>query len=292
MDGALGTFSVPLSAATALEGFPELVLLAVKTQDVESTLRANRPLLERVPVVTMQNGVQSDAIAAGILPTEHLLSAVVVVTATYLTPGHVTIAERGYLVLGRASGPRDELVAKVAGILSPAVPTPVSDHMVGAHWLKLLMNLNNAVLALTNLSLQEVTRSPFLRRLSVKLMREGLAVSDASGIDLAPLDGVSVGAIRMLTRLPTPLAGRFFAARAGSFAGPWPVLGSTLQSLRRGKPTEIDYLNGEVARRGRDLGIPTPLNTKVVELIHGIERTGRFYGPEEVRQALVRSAKP
>lgn len=287
LDGPLGRFTLPMAAATSLDFRPDLALLAVKTQDVDGTVRAARAFLEGVPLVTMQNGVQSDAIVASLLPPDALFSSVVMVTATYLSPGRVTLVERGHLVLGRPSGQRDGLVEKVAALLEPAVPTVLSDNLPGAHWLKLIMNLNNAVPALTNLSLREATRDPFLRRLSVVLMREGLAVADRTGIELAPLPGVPVGAVRRMTKLPTPLAARFFASQAGRLGDGWPILGSTLQSLRRGRPTEIEYLNGEVARRGRDLGVPAPYNERTVALMHDVERTGRFYEPRALEGAFV-----
>ena len=284
VEGGLGSFTVSVGASTSLDFRPDLTLLAVKTQDVEAAVRANRGFLEGMPLVTLQNGVQSDAIVAGILPREELLSAVVVVTATYLSPGVITIVDRGHLVLGRPSGPRDALVEQVAGILDSVIPTSVSDNLVGAHWLKLVMNLNNAIPAMTNLALMEVTRDPFLRRLAVGLMREGLAVADRAAVRFAPLNGVSVRSVRLLTRLPGPLAARFFAARAGALGGGRPILGSTLQSLRRGRPSEIDYLNGEIVRRGKELGVPPPRNARAVGLVHEVERTGRFFLPEALRE--------
>lgn len=286
VDGPLGTFTVSLAAATSLDFRPDLALLAVKTQDVDAAVRCARAFLEGVPLVTMQNGVRSDAIVASLLPADALLSSVVVVTATYLAPGHVTLVEHGHLMLGRPSGPHDALVEQVARILNTAVPTVVSDNLPGAHWLKLIMNLNNAIPALTNLPLREATRDAFLRRLSVLLMREGLAVADRAGISLAPLQGVSVRTVRMMARLPAPLAARVFASRAGRLGDGWPVLGSTLQSLRRGRPTEIEYLNGEVVRRGRELGVATPFNEKVVALVHEVESAGRFYPPGALRDAF------
>jgi 2-dehydropantoate 2-reductase len=288
VDGPVGTFTVPVRAEALLETRPDLALLAVKTQDVSAVVRTHRAFLEDVPVVTMQNGIQSDAIVAEILPLERLLSTVVQVTATYLSPGHVTLLDRGALVLGRPHGRRDALVEQVAGVLRSAVPVSLSDNLEGAHWLKLIMNLNNAIPAVTNLSLREVTANPFLRRLAIRLMREGVLVAEAQGVELESLAGVPVRTVRLLTRLPAPLAARMFASRAGDLGDGWPVLGSTLQSLRRGKPTEIDYLNGEIVRRGRKLGVKTPANEKVVELVHEVEQTGRFSLPE----ALERSISP
>lgn len=290
VEGAGGSLTVPLRADTALDARPDLALIAVKTQDVAAAVRAHRAFLEDVPVVTMQNGIRSDGIVAEVLPPDKLLSAVVQLTATCLLPGQVTIVDQGLLVLGRPHGPRDALVDQVAAILRSAVPISVSDNLEGAHWLKLIMNLNNAIPAMTNLSVREVTAHPFLRHLAIRLMREGMQVAEAQGVVLESLGGVPVGTVRLLTRLPTPLASRLFASRAGNLGDGWPILGSTLQSLRRGKPTEIDYLNGEIVGRGRELGVRTPANRKAVELVHDIEKTGRFYQPQALRSAFSSAA--
>ena len=77
------------------------------------------------------------------------------------------------------------------------------------------------------------------------------------------------------------------AARVDRMKTPWPLLGSTLQSLRRKRPTEIDYLNGEVVELGKKTGMPTPLNAKIVELVHQVEQTGTFFNVEEVRRKFM-----
>jgi 2-dehydropantoate 2-reductase len=286
IDGCLGSFTAQIRAAETLDSRPDLALLAVKTQDVEAAVTENAPILHGVPLVTLQNGVRSDEIVARLLPRETLLSAVVLVTATYLTPGRVTVVERGHLILGRPRGPHDSLVDEIALVLNPAVPTSVSDNLVGAHWLKLIMNLNNAIPALANLPIREVSADPLLGLLAVRLMREGVRVADRGGIRLESLGEVSVRTVRFLTRLPGPVAARMFGARIGRLGGEWPILGSTLQSLRRGRPTEIDFLNGEVVRLGVRLGVPTPFNARVVALVHESERTGRFPTADRLRQVL------
>ncbi len=286
IEGCLGSFGAKVRATEALDTRPDLALLAVKTQDVEAAVMQSAPFLRGVPLVTLQNGVRSDEIVARLLPPDSLLSAVVLVTATYLAPGRVTLVERGHLLLGRPRAPHDALVDEIAPILSAAVPTSISDNLVGAHWLKLIMNLNNALPALTNRPLRELSADPFLRTLAVRLMREGVRVADRGGVALEPLDGVSIRAVRLLTRLPAPWAGRMFGSRVARLGGEWPILGSTLQSLRRGRPTEIDYLNGEVVRLGAQLGVPTPNNALVVELVHETERSGRFPTADRLREVL------
>lgn len=286
VEGHLGEFTIQVKAAETLDFRPDLALLTVKTQDVVAAVRDNLTYLTDVPLVTLQNGVRSDELVASLLPQSQLLSAVVRVAATYLTPGRVTVLEQGMLVVGRPVGPRDAQVNKVAHVLNRAVPTHISDNIQGAHWLKLMVNLNNALPALTNCSVSQVSVDPYLSRLGVGLIREGLRVTDRAGIRLEALPQIPVGLIRLIGRLPIGLAARMFAAMARRTETNWPLLGSTLQSIRRGRPTEIDYLNGEVVQRGKQVGVPTPLNAKVVELVHGVERTGQFLSADIVRQMM------
>ena len=77
----------------------------MKITDLTDALQQVRPLVTGVPVVTMQNGVRADRIAAGVLGEQQVLSCVVMLAATYLTPGRVTYARPGSLVLGVPFGP-------------------------------------------------------------------------------------------------------------------------------------------------------------------------------------------
>jgi 2-dehydropantoate 2-reductase len=66
----------------------------------------------------------------------------------------------------------------------------------------------------------------------------------------------------------------------------WPLMGSTLQSLLRGEPTEIDYLNGEIVRAAAIVGMPAPINAAIVRAVHEVERTRRFLTPAEACAAI------
>jgi 2-dehydropantoate 2-reductase len=286
VDGYLGEFTVPLETSERLDFRPDLALLTVKTQDVATALRDNLPALAGAPLVTFQNGVRSDELVAELLPRGQIISAVVRVGANYLTPGRVTLLQPGALVVGRPFGPRDVQVDEIAQVLNRAVPTRVSDNIRGAHWLKLIVNLNNALPALTDWPMSRVSADPYLSRLAVRLMREGLRVADRAGIQLESLPQIPAGVIHLVGRLPQPLALSMYTLMVRRVETRWPLLGSTLQSVRRGRPTEIDYLNGEVACLGEQVGVPVPLNAKVVELIHHVEGTGQFFSVDALRQAL------
>ena len=291
IDGALGTMQVRVGAAETLGFRPDLALLTAKTQVVAATAREVSPYVVGVPVVTMQNGVRSDELVADVLGAEDILSCVVLFGATFLEPGSVTYAPPGRLVLGAPFGPIEERTRTVAALLNKAVPTHLTANIAGAHWTKLIINENNALPAVTGLSIQDVNRQPALRRLSVLMMREAVATIAAAGIKLVSLPGVPAAALRAMLRLPLPATSHLVGLLSQSL-GNTPALGSTLQSVRRGEKTEIDYLNGEVVALGKRTGIPTPYNGAVVKLVHEVEATGTFLTTEEVTAAVRTAARP
>jgi 2-dehydropantoate 2-reductase len=286
VDGAFGDFTVQVPAAETLDFQPEIVFLTMKTQDVVAAVQANRQFLEHALLVTFQNGLRSDELVAELLPATQIVSSVVIMSASYLTPGTVSVFYPGALVVGRPSAPVDRTVEEVATLLRRALPTKVSSNIIGAHWLKLLINLNNALPALTNLSLARIYADPYLRWLAVALMREGLHTAQKAGVRLESLPETPALLIRLLGRLPVGLSVRVLALSVQRVERLGPFYGSTNQSLQRGRSTEIDYLNGEVVRLGAQLDVATPLNAGVVRLVHQVEQTGEFFSTDALRRAL------
>jgi 2-dehydropantoate 2-reductase len=289
IDGVLGTFTAQIAAYERLDFRPDLALLAVKTQDVVSALQSNLDFLTDVPLLTLQNGIQSDELVASIIPAQQIISAVVMLNASYLVPGEVTLAYSGGLVIGCPFGERNAQVEQVAHILNQVIPTRVSNNIIGAHWLKLLVNLNNALPALTNCSFAQVYTDPHLGNLAVRLMREGMNTAKQAGIHLDSLPDVSVPMARLINLFPVGIAVNIMAVKTSRMEKKWQLLSSALQSILRNRPTEIDYLNGEIVRIGNKFGIPTPLNAKIVELVHQVERTRKFFSVAELLQELSRS---
>ncbi len=143
--GLFGAITVQVAAAEALDFQPEIALLTMKTQDLTTAVQANRQLLAKALVVTFQNGLRSDELVVGLLPSAQIVSSVVIMGASYLSSGTVSVLYPGALVVGRPFAPPDPAVERVAAILRQAVPTQVSSNLRGAHWLKLIINLNNAL---------------------------------------------------------------------------------------------------------------------------------------------------
>ena len=279
IDGVLRPLTIPVKAVETLDFQPDLALLAVKTQDIETTLSPIRAYLASAPLVTLQNGVRSDEITASLLPKENILSGVVMMNVQYLQPGQVTYARRGSLLIGEAFGQNGPRTKEIQALLNRAIPTSLSSNIQGAHWTKLLVNnLANGLEAMSGLPAREALGHPGLRKISLLALKEGYQAIQKAGIRLAPLPGLPMPFLLFIIR--SPLAASDLGLRAYTLS--LRTLSSTLQSLRRGRLTEIDYLNGEIVRLGQQVGMAAPYNAKVVELVKEVEKNHRFYSPAEL----------
>jgi 2-dehydropantoate 2-reductase len=227
----------------------EIVLFCVKTTDTAATARSLAPLLSpNAIVVSMQNGVDNAEqirAASGI----SAVSAVVYVAASVPEPGQVKHVGRGDLVVG----PRDARTERIAAVFEKAgVPCRISDNIEGELWTKLIWNCAlNAVSALGRARYGQIVASSDAKKVVENVVYEVLAVAHAAHIQPPGLEDPKAA-----------LAGAFKIA--SQMAG---ALSSTGQDMQRGKRTEIDSLNGYIARRGTELGVPTPVNHALYTLV-------------------------
>jgi 2-dehydropantoate 2-reductase len=277
------TFIQTITAVETLTEKPDVALLTVKMQDIDTACRTYAPLLDHSMVITLQNGIWCDENVRTALGTSHKVSGIVLLNAQFLKPGHVTEGSGGTIVLGDPFGNNAAELAMAASLLNKAVPTSIVGDIHAARWAKLIMNcMNNALDAATGQSLNKCMNNPIMREIGINLLREAFAVLDAAGIGLVNLPGFNPRGLKEIVTLPMPQASLLLQERMNSILGHC-IISSTLQSLRRRKPTEIDYLNAEFVREGELRGVPTPFNRKIVEVIHTIEKTGVFYSPEELK---------
>ncbi|MDQ1512264.1 MAG: 2-dehydropantoate 2-reductase [Microbacteriaceae bacterium] len=278
--GVLGEHLARIGAAQVLPEAPELALLTVKAQDAPAAAAAHAALLPGVPVVVIQNGLEGPQALRRVLSGSPLIGGLSLMAASYLEPGVVTVTGPGVTVLGTDTATRAEL-ADVAAVLGAVTPVSTTSDLRGAQWSKLVVNQLNAAPALTGLPVQEALASPALRRAVASAMRETVRVGQAAGARFGGVPGMTTGALRALDLLPAAVSGLLLTARMVDRMGPVPNPGSTLQSLRRGRPTEIDHLSGAVVREGERVRVPTPANRQIVALVHEVERSGRFLSPED-----------
>ena len=246
---------IPVLASTELAAAhaAELVLLCVKTLDTEAAARALAPhLAGNAVVVSLQNGVDNvERIRAAV--GIDAIPAVVYVGAEMTAPGNVKHTARGDLVVGDPMHRRslDDLAAV---FVRAGVPCRVSDNIEGELWVKLIINCAyNAISALSRARYGRMASHPAARALMRQVVEEIVAVARAAGVRLPDLDLVEV-TWKLADSMPETLS-------------------STAQDILRGKRTEIDSLNGYVARRGAELGIATPVNQTLLALVKLLEES-------------------
>ena len=272
---------VSLTATTTLTGSADVILLTVKSQDVREASREIAQLHSTATVVTMQNGVRSDREAADILGRDRIVGCVLNISATYLEPGVVEQNTGARLQVGAPFPESSGRAEGVADLLRHAAPTELVPDIARARWTKLMANLNNAIMTITGLPIGKALRHPGLSRLSVATIREGVRTAQLAGHGLD--QSRRARTFRLMALLPQRLSELVFAGRlAGSFP-PDSVFGpSTLQSLRRGSSSELDYLNGEIVAAGERIGRPTPYNSGLLEQGRLVFANRRFLTPEEL----------
>lgn len=281
LDGGYGAHTARVVAGETLRARPELAILATKGQDAEAALRANAGVLEGVPLLVVQNGLGGIRVAGDVLPTSPLVGGLALFATSYLSPGRITVTAALPIVLGGAPGTDAGVVERFAALLRGALPVEVVESLEGAQWTKLLINHVNALPAITGLSVQQTVADPALLRVLAASLRETVRIANRLGIRFSGLQGIPGWILPWLGRGPLGIAARLprlLAKRMGDVPNP----ASTLQSIRRGQLTEIDFLNGAVVRVAGEHGMSAPINAALVELVHDVERTGTFLGPAEV----------
>jgi 2-dehydropantoate 2-reductase len=282
LTGGWGTFTAEVSAAETLTRAPSLAIIATKAQDARAALLANATLLNGIPVVVVQNGLEGVASSAPLLPRSDVVGALAMYASSLVGPGHIAIGTTGTTYIG---GGKDMAARYAVSILNDAMPTELTENFVGAQWTKLIVNQVNALPAITGMSVQDVVANPQLRRILTRSMRENVRVGLASHVRFAPLQGLTSARLQLFVRTPLPLAEslpKLMARRMGAVPNP----GSTLQSIRRGALTEVDYLNGAVVAAAAKVGLEAPVNAAIVELVHEVEKTHEFLTPAQVAERI------
>lgn len=243
------TLVAKVSASTepsAIAG-AEIVMVCVKSGDtIEAGQHIAPHLAPDCTVLSLQNGV-SNAETLGAILGRTVLAVVVYVASHMNGTGVVRHEGRGDLEL---SGQGAE---EIAGILTAAgVETRVSDDVMASLWAKLVVNCAiNPLSAITDLPYGKFAAQEGMPELMQDIAREARSVAQAEGVSVP--DAV----FETIRTIPVTMAGQH---------------SSTAQDLRCGKPTEIDYLNGEIVDRAARLGIDVPINRTLTLLVKSAER--------------------
>ncbi len=257
----------------------DIIFLAVKATDMVEVAEDLKPFLKQNSmVVSMQNGICEPELGK-ILGNDHVVGCIVGWGATMDKPGELIMTSGGDFVIGYIDRPEDERLSEIAEIMSVIHPVRISDNMMGHLFSKLIINSCITSLgAITGLLLGEMMCRKKARKLFIEVIREAVELAHLLQVKIEDYgkrlnyydfidDSKSFAILRRHIKLR--LMGLKYRR----------LKSSSLQSLERGKLTEIDYLNGYISSNGREYGVPTPVNEAIVKMIHEIEDSKRNISP-------------
>jgi 2-dehydropantoate 2-reductase len=281
--------SIAAEAVTTIEELPgdarfDLALLLMKANAVVAAARQIAPRLGPAGfLVPCQNGIVEDAVAEAV-GAEKVVAAIVGWGGTMHEPGVYEKTGPGAIHIGELDGRPSQRAERLAAILRAASPVVVSQNIRGVLWSKLAINCVITTLgAVTGRTLGEMLKQKNIRRIFLGVYREVIDTAEALSVRLE-----RVAADPKLLYLPAgagPLKAffkdllvRLVGRRYGRLKS------SMLQSLERGRPTEIDFLNGYVVREAARANVPVPLNQALVRLVKEIEAGRRPPDPGNLNE--------
>jgi 2-dehydropantoate 2-reductase len=270
---------------------PWAIVFAVKMFDLPAAVDGCHAWLA-APALTIQNGVGAEEIALERRPGSSLVAGSLTTPVERTPDGGVHWRSRGGIGLAPVAGPVEPLIADlVSAMASIGLPASRLADARAMKWSKLLLNLvGNALSALLDADPAEIYARPDLFSVERRQLLEALAVTRALGIPMVALPGGDARLLALAIRLPEPLARATLRRVVGGARGG--KMPSLRLHLREGSgPSEVDWLNGAVAREGERLGVATPVNRRLAELVdaaaldHGVR--DRLAGhPERVLEAI------
>jgi 2-dehydropantoate 2-reductase len=212
--------------------------------------------------MSLQNGLGHEDILADVVGRARVMAGKTYVGGVLLEPGVVISGTRGKeTLIGELDGHVSSRAERIAQAFNRAgLATTVSADIMATMWDKLLVNVATGALSgITGLAYGDLYAAPAVRECALAAVQEAMTVARAAGVNIATARAEDA----------------WIKAAAGL---PPEFKASMLQSLEKGTRTEVDFINGAVVRKGRDLGVPTPVNGTLVACIKGIEQ--RMFGPE------------
>ncbi len=292
IDGIKGVHRVHnLKVTTDASGVEDadMVFLTVKSQDTEAAVHAIEPYTkEGSTIISLQNGVRNVDKIEEVLKEGNVLGGVALFNATFLQPGSVTLTMRGGILIGEPDGEISERAKMVANVTGKSgIKTKAVKNIKGVLWSKLMLNLNNSIMALCDIDFKGCYADKYTRKTSMLVMKEAVNVLEASGIKLGSPSvllspSILTKGLRVMVKVPDSLIPDRLIKIAASIPLLEDVRVSTWQSLYKGKKSEIDYLNGEIVRLGEEVGISTPVNRTLVQMVKNAESELEYMQPNKL----------
>jgi 2-dehydropantoate 2-reductase len=276
--GIGGSNYVPVRAIATtaeLQGPLDVAFLATKAGEAIAAAESLLPFLKPdASVVSLQNGICEEALAK-VVGDDRIVGCVVAWGASFHGPGRMEVTSMGDFVVGRLDSSVDARLEAIQEMLSSAAPTRISTNIIGELYSKLIINsCINSLGVIAGVPLGQLLAVKKIRGIFISIMSEAMTVAGAMKLTVPPgggkLDYSSfLGKTGWLGELQRHLTIRIIGYKYRR------IRSSSLQSLERGRRTEVDYLNGYICQQGQRHNVATPINAAIVAMIHEIENGNR-----------------
>lgn len=266
----------------------DAVFISVKSYDTEwaTTMMLNHIDLPDGVFVDFQNGINDERMAE-IVGVERSLACIITIAAAVYEPGRCIRTDMyspGFKI-AEHDGSDTVRARKLVEVMNAVAASEFSEDLWGERWSKLMVNcMNNALSGVSGYGTAEVRTDVDTRRIGIQLGAEVAKVAKAQGRQLHSVLGLAPEAVIDAAegRNVEDVEGTLLESARKAGAAGVPSFG---QDVRKGRRTEIDYLNGYVSDMGRRSGVPTPFNDKIVEIVHDLGIN--FKGAKKHVQPLV-----
>lgn len=258
----LSNFSVKAQATTKSDeiGISDLVIICVKSYYTDEAIKCAKGLIgDNSIVLTLQNGIGNIQTLSEAVGGDKVVGGVTSHGATLLDAGHIRHAGKGETVIGKCDGKILGAVRNISNLLNKAgFEAKISKDINSLIWSKLIINVGiNALTAITRLNNGRLIEYDGTKEIMRSAVLEAAKVAKKKRIKLIYDD-------------PVQKTESVAVATKGNIS-------SMLQDVLKGKRTEIDYINGAIVRQGRNLGLPTPVNSVLTDLVKTIESSYEKY---------------
>lgn len=250
----------------------DLILVTLKSAATEETAQQLKPVIKKgTIVVSFQNGVRNASVLSVILKEAQVLAGMVPFNVVWNANAHFHCGTSGALVIADQEANASATV--LTALQRAALDIKASDNVSGILWGKLIFNLNNAINALSGISLREELSQAGYRKIFAAAMREALNIFKQCNIQPQRSGALIPGVAPLILSLPNFL---FLRVASGMLKIDPQARSSMWQDLQRGRKTEIDYINGEVLNLARQHNLSAPINAGIIAMIKQAEQSGQL----------------
>ena len=285
INNSISIDNVTVSTDLSLISNSDIIIICVKSQDTQNLAEELKKFIKKSTlIISLQNGIRNSKILKQITGNA-VLSGIILFNALYIKPGEVTLTLKGGLILETNSLYNIQVENFIKVLNKFKIESILETDIEGFLWSKLVVNLQNAVTALTGQTIKESIVNKDSRAIIIASMKEGLDILKKLKIPYKTLPDIdpkiTIRRPKILNSVLLKFGSRILKLNKTARSSMW-------QSLYRGRPTEIGYINGEIVDLAKKNDLKAPINTKLVELVKDVEKTNKIkgYEPLKLREIL------